>query len=197
MWGLCQTPIWCTPVYNKWKAKLKTRISHLRVIKQVKHPTWENHESQKTSFIKSPVLSTKWSVNSMKWHFCRFSAPLLVILHDSQKVSCLYYGIKTEISTHTACATIGCVYGRLIEMTVPQGIMGCHCAHPQPIKRPESCHMTPHGRVIIVNNNGGWWSESVNFMQHFPLVWYQDVEVSQDFKLIIYNSLRLCAPAEP
>ena len=142
----------------------------MRIIKHIKRTMWENHESQKTSLIKFPVFFPKGSVNSMKWPFCGFSAPLLVNLHDNRKVSCLYYRIKNEISTHTACAAIGCVCWRLIEMTVPRGGTGCHYMHPQPIKRLESGHVMPHGFVIIVNNNGGWRSKSVNFKQHFPLV---------------------------
>ena len=40
------------------------------------------------------------------------------------RVSYPYYGIKTEICTYNASAAIGCIRGKLVEMTVPRGAAG-------------------------------------------------------------------------
>ena len=60
----------------------------------------------------------------MKWLFSRLSELLLVNWHGDRGVSYPYYRIKTEICTHKACAAIGCVRGKLVEMTVPRGAVG-------------------------------------------------------------------------
>ena len=50
----------------------------------------------------------------------------MVNWHGGRWVSYPYYRIKTEICTYKACAAIGCVRGKLVEMTIPQGAMGYH-----------------------------------------------------------------------
>ena len=125
----------------------------------------------------------------MKRPFSRLSKPLLVNWHGNRKTLYPYYRIKTEICTHRACTAIG----KLIEMTVPRGAMGCLLYAAQPIRRPELSHMTPHHHCKqqwqIVKKNPSILS-NISF-------WYQDVEVSKDFQLLIWNSLGLCTPVEP
>ena len=60
----------------------------------------------------------------MKRLFSQLSEPLLVNWHGGRGVSHPYYRIKTEICTYKACAAIGCIRGKLVEMTVPQGTTG-------------------------------------------------------------------------
>ena len=90
----------------------------------VKHSMWENHESPKNSFTWSLVLSIKCSVNSVKWLFSQLSEPLLINWHGGRWVSYPYYRIKTEICTYKACAAIGCIRRKIVEMTIPRGATG-------------------------------------------------------------------------
>ena len=46
------------------------------------------------------------------------------LLSKTVDVTYPYYRIKTEICTYKACATIGCVRGKLVEMTIPRGTVG-------------------------------------------------------------------------
>ena len=52
-------------------------------------------------------------------------------------------------------------------MTIPVVLWDTACMQQQPIRRPESSHMT-HG--IFVNKYGGRWTKSIYLYQHFPLV---------------------------
>ena len=60
----------------------------------------------------------------MKWLSSQLSEPLLVNWHGGRWVSYPYYGIKTEKCTYKASATIGCIHGKLVKMTIPRGAVG-------------------------------------------------------------------------
>ena len=59
-----------------------------------------------------------------KWLFSQLSEPLLINWDGGRWVSYPYYRIKTEICTYKASTTIGCIHGKLVEMTIPQGTAG-------------------------------------------------------------------------
>ena len=124
MWGPCRTPIWCIPVYNKWKVRLKTWASRWSATEWVKRSTWENHESPKNSFTWSLVLSIKWPINSAKQLSSRLLDPLLINWHEGQQVPYPYYRIKTEKCTYKASAAIELRRGKPGKMTIPHGATG-------------------------------------------------------------------------
>ena len=167
MWGPGWTPIWCIPVYNRWKVRLKTRTSRWRATEWVKRSTWENHESPKNSFTWSLILSIKWPVNSAKWLSSWLLDPLLINWHDGRQVPHPCYRIKTGKCTYKASAAIKLRCGKLGKMTIPAVLWDTTCMQQQPIRRLELSHMT---RGIFVNKYGGRWTKSIYSYQHFPLV---------------------------
>ena len=159
MWGPGRTPIWCIPVYNRWKVRLKARTSQWRATEWIKRSTWENHESPKDSFTWSLILSIKWPVNSAKRLSSQLLDPLLINWHDGWQVPHPCYRIKTGKCTYKASAAIKLRRGKPGKLTIPLVPRDTTCMQQQPIRRLESSHVT---YSIIVNKHGGRWTKSIH-----------------------------------
>ena len=121
----------------------------------------------KNSFTWPLILSIKGPVTSAKWLSSRLLDPLLINWHDGRQVPYPCYRIKTGKCTYKASAAIKLRHGKPGKLTIPAVPWDTTCMQQQPIRRPESSHMT---RSIIVNKYGGWWTKSIHLYQRFPLV---------------------------
>ena len=92
---------------------------------------------------------------------------LLINWHNGRQVPYPCYRIKTGKCTYKASVAIKLCRGKLGKLTIPAVLWDTTCTQQQPIRRPESSHVT---HSIIVNKHGRWWTKSIHLQQHFPLV---------------------------
>ena len=119
----------------------------------------------------------------MKQLSCRFHAPLSISLHHSWRLPHSYHEQKVQKSTYTASATITASSGDRTWQLSPAVMRELACVHAQSIMSRHLSHVT---QCIIIYRNSTMVAGRMDpsILNEISL-WYQDVEVSKLFYLLL------------